>query len=58
MEWTYKDWDKEYWPVYAQWKRVDIEWNFAPYIADDMKYIQWFRDWLEENWLKYKYESR
>jgi len=54
----YKDWDKEYWPVYAQWKRCDIEWNFLPYKSEDMQHIEWFRLWLEENKLVYRYEAR
>ena len=55
----YKDWDKEYWPVYGEWKRCDIEGYFLfPRKTEDMKHIAWFQNWLKENSLIYKYESR
>lgn len=55
----YKDWDKEFWPVYAYWKRADIEWNLLfPPKWEELKSLTDFHYWLEENGLKYKYESR
>lgn len=54
----YKDWI-EYWPVYAYWKRADIEWNFLfEPLGEEKEHLHKFRDWLQINNLTYKYDPR
>jgi hypothetical protein len=55
----YVDWDKEFWPVYAYWKRANIEWYFiCEPLWEEKESLHNFRNWLKENNLTYKYEPR